>query len=195
MRRKTTKIENDFKKDIPEYSDDRIREILKLRDHYQPEAAKMAIDEAIKRGIIFSEQDLFAEEYMVKELESSIFPSIKKEDNRTKIRRSIARSLAVCGAIPTAFGILQMYQGKSIEGVLILLFGLIWLYCAVDLIKNYNKMFVYVILLESIIALVYVSTKLILTQHMVYFDYFVPVVLFLLIVYGLFFMKRIAESK
>ena len=54
LRRSSTKINADFRKDIPEYSDERIIEILKQRDHYQAEAAQLAIEEAIKRGIIFS---------------------------------------------------------------------------------------------------------------------------------------------
>lgn len=189
------KAENDFTKDIPEYSDERIVEILKQRDHYQPEAAKLAVDEAIKRGIIFSEQDLFSEDYKSKELGFSVFPPIKKEESRNKIRQSIARSLMICGVLSVAFGILQIYNGSSVEGGLIFVFGLVWVYCAAQLIKNYQKIFVYGILVEAIITMVYVVAKLVLMQRFVVFDYFVPGALFLLVVYGLFFLKRVGEQK
>ena len=38
-----SKREVDFKEDISKYSDEQLKEVLKLRDHYQPEAAKLAV--------------------------------------------------------------------------------------------------------------------------------------------------------
>ena len=62
---KTKKITNKpgFKTLIPEYSDAELIKILKVRDHYQSEAIAIAVEEAIKRGIINSEQDLLAKEF------------------------------------------------------------------------------------------------------------------------------------
>lgn len=191
MFKRNSKINADYKKDIPEYSDERITEILRQRDHYLPEAAKLAIEEAIKRGIIFSEQDLFADEYKVEELQTSIFPKIKKPENQQKIRKSIARSLVLCGVMPVVLGMVQTNKGNPIEGGLILLFGLLWIYFSSQLIKAYHKLFVFSLISASALSLAYIYTKLILAGISAFFDFSLPAALFLLIIYGLLFLKRI----
>jgi len=193
LRRTKTKITADFRKDIPDYSDERIIEILKQRNHYLPEAAKLAIEEAIKRRIIFSEQDLFAKEYQVEELKTSLFPKIIKPENQQKIRKSIARSLVICGVIPVVFGLVQSNRGNPVEGSLILLFGLLWIYFSSQLIKGYHKLFVFLLISASTLLLAYIYTKLILAGISAFFDFFLPAALFLLIIYGLLFLKRIYE--
>ncbi len=193
LRRSTTKINADFRKDIPEYSDKRIIEILKQRDHYQPEAAKLAIEEAIKRGIIFSEQDLFAEEYIVEELDTKLIPKIRKAKNKEKIRRSLARTLVLFGIMPLVFGFVQINSANQLEGVLILLAGLLWMYLSAQLIKQYQKLFIHVLLALSLLAIAYVYTKLILANGFVIFDFFLPGVLLGLLVYGLLFLKKLGD--
>ena len=42
-KKRYSKSEVDFREDIPNYSDEQLKEVLKLRDHYQPEAAQLAI--------------------------------------------------------------------------------------------------------------------------------------------------------
>lgn len=190
FRRLTSNITADFRTDIPEYSDERIVEILKQRDHYQPEAAQLAINEAIKRGIIFSEQDLFAEEYKVEELKYSMIPKIVKPENKNKIRKSIARSLVICGVMPMVFGLVKLNAGAPIEGGLILLLGLFWIFCAAQLIKTYQKVFILALLALSIVSLAYILVKVLLAKSFVFMDVFIPTSLFLLIIYGLFFLKR-----
>lgn len=194
FRKITSNTTSDFNIDIPEYSDERIIEILKQRDHYQTEAAKLAIDEAIKRGIIYSEQDLFADEYKVEPLESSIIPKIVKQENKNKIRRSIARSLVICGVLPMVYGLVKMNSGSTIEDGLILFVGIGWIFCSSQLIKAYQKVFVFTLMAASTISLAYILLKLLLAKSFVFMDFFIPLSLCLLIIYGLFFLKRTSEN-
>ena len=46
-----------FEEQFLDISDQEIVNILKMRKHYQPEAAQTAVNEALKRGIIHSEDD------------------------------------------------------------------------------------------------------------------------------------------
>jgi hypothetical protein len=193
FRKLTSNAKTDFETNIPEYSDEKIIEILKQRDYYQAEAAKLAINEAIKRGIIFSEQDLFADDYKVEELKFSMIPKIVKPENKDKIRKSIARSLVICGVMPLVFGFLKLNSGNTVEGGLILLLGLTWIFSAAQLVKSYQSLFVFVLLADSIISFAYVLFNILLSKSFVFMDVFIPVSLFLLIVYGLFFLKRICE--
>ncbi len=195
FRRPSANNGNDFRKDIPEYSDERIIQILKQRDHYLPEAAKLAVEEAIKRGIIYSEQDLFADEYKPEELNISFFPRIYKAGNKNKIRKSLARSFVIYGVMPLVFGLVEMNKGKEIEGSLIVLFGMLWIFMSGQLIKAYKKKYLLSLLGFSILAAVYVYAKLILAKSVIFFDFFLPGVLFLLMVYALLFLKRIGETE
>uniref|UniRef100_UPI0032165B48 hypothetical protein n=1 Tax=uncultured Draconibacterium sp. TaxID=1573823 RepID=UPI0032165B48 len=195
FRKLQTNKDSDFRKTISEYPDEKIVEILKQRDHYQPEAAKLAIEEAIKRGIIFSEQDLFSDEFKVEELDRSLFPKIKDARIEKRIRRSIARSLVICGIMPVVFGLLQSNKGHRIEGSLILLFGLLWIYISAQLIKNYNKTFVFILLFGALLSYVYVVVKLMALHRFIFMDFFIPSVLFLLIAYGLLFLKSFSRNN
>jgi hypothetical protein len=85
-------IENqvpEFIKIIAGYTDDELRKVLKKRKLYQKEAAEFAIQEAIRRGIIYSDQDLFAKEFKDEPDKFSIFPSIENEKTSTKFKTSI----------------------------------------------------------------------------------------------------------
>ncbi len=159
-----------------------------------PEVAQLAVEEAIKRGIINSEQDLLAEEYKVEEITFSWFPKVEDEINRTKIRKSIARSFVLGGVIPLVFGLVKMNNGTAIEGSLMLAFGLLWIFCSSQLIKFYQEIFVRILIAGSLLALTYILKQLIPSGNSVFMDYFIAVVLFVLINYGLLFLHKINRS-
>nr|WP_319267679.1 hypothetical protein [uncultured Draconibacterium sp.] len=185
-----SKREVDFREDIPNYSDEQLKEVLKLRDHYQPEAAKLAIGEALKRGIINSEQDLFSEEFRCEEIQFSLFPKIKRDRNRIKIRRSIARSLVICSVLPVVYGLVEMKTGNRWEGAAILLFGLLWLFCSAQLIKLYHVLFIRSLMAGTILGVSYICYRLISSQTYIFMDFFLVLVLAGLIFYGLIFLAR-----
>ncbi|MCY1723368.1 hypothetical protein OU798_23660 [Prolixibacteraceae bacterium Z1-6] len=194
FRKLKSNTDSDFRTEIPQYSDEKIVDILKKRDYYQPEATKLAIEVAIKRGIIFSEQDLFSDEYNVEELDRSLFPKIHDPKIQKRIRKSIARSLVICGIMPIVFGLLQSNKGNKVEGSLILLFGVLWIFVSAQLIKNYHKTFVIMLLAGAFLSLVYIVTKLILLHRFIFMDFFIASILFLLIAYGLLFIKNISKK-
>lgn len=193
-RRLSTKTNADYRTDIPEYSDEQLIEILKQRDYYQPEAAQMAIDEAIKREIIYSEQDLFSDEYKVEELETSLFPNIKKTRNKDRIRRSLARSFVLLGILPLVFSFIQTNKGSQIEGGMLFIVGALWIFCSAHLIKQFQFVLIHTLGLLSILGLVYIYAKLLLAHVAVFFDFFLPGILFALLIYALAFLKKINEA-
>nr|WP_319999737.1 hypothetical protein [uncultured Draconibacterium sp.] len=182
--------EVDFREDIPNYSDEQLKEVLKMRDHYQPEAAKLAIQEALRRGIINSEQDLFSEEYRCEEIQFSLFPKIKRDRNRIKIRKSIARSMVISSALPVVYGLVEMRTGNKWEGAAILLFGLLWLFCSAQLIKMFHVFFVRCLMAGTVLGVLYIFYRLISLQTTVFMDFFLVLVFTGLIFYGLIFLAR-----
>jgi len=192
--KKDTKDDIDFNTLISEYSDEKLISALKQRTYYNPEAEKFLVEEAIKRGIIFSEQDLLAEEYRVEDLHFSFFPSIKDNKIRARIRKSIARSSVIAGIIPVAFGLLQLNKGVTVEGSLILFFGLFWIFSSSQLVKAFHKLYVWLLLSASFLSMVYIVVRFILTKDTVFMDVFIPVIVFGFIIYGMVFLKKMHKD-
>lgn len=185
---------SDFHEAIPEYSDKELIGILKKRDQYQKEAADLAIQEAIKRGLIHSEQDLFSEEYKSKPVTPSLFPEIEKEEIKNKIRKSIARGLLLAGMIPLVWGVIEMSRRSLIEGVLLVIPGLVWSYGAVKIMREYNDKMISVLFSMLILSLAYIVKVLLQLKGLKTMDFAIPIVLLLLISYGLIYLKRMHKQ-
>ncbi len=123
---------------IPEYSDAEILNILKKRNHYQPEAARLVISEALKRGLINSEDDLLEKEFRTKPLKKTLFPQIEDKQQKKKISRSITRGLLITGVIPVIFGILKLNEGAQVEGSFVTIGGVLWIIFASKNIRKIN---------------------------------------------------------
>ena len=182
----------DYVRLIPEYSDEEILNILKKRKHYQPEAAELAIKEAIKRDLIHSEQDLFSKEFQVNPLQKSLFPEIENEKSRKKIVKSIARGLLISGLIPTIFGFLKLNEGNFIEGGILILGGLLWIILATQLIREVSKTVINSFYFLFFIAAIFSVKLLLLKSDLVFMDVFILVVIFSLLFYGLTYIHRLS---
>lgn len=194
LRGKSKKTDTDFRESIPEASDEEIVQILKKRSYYIPEAAELAITEAIKRGIIHSEQDLLAEEYREEELSFTWFPRIHDLFTRAKIRKSIARSLVIAGVIPLVYGMLEMNRGVRWEGSLILVFGLLWMFLAAQLNRHYHKNFVWGLLGCDVIGAAFVFFRIFRHSEKLFLDLFIAGALFVLVTYGLSYLVLMRRS-
>lgn len=190
MRKKSINKNNkaDFKTLIPGYEDQEILEILKKRTYYQPEATDLAIKEAIKRGLIHSEQDLFAEEFRVNPMRYRLFPSIEREDQKNKIRKSIARGLIITGALPTIWGIIRALDGVVIEGIILVILGALWIFLSLRISRKIEKDAVFILFVLLALFAIYITKILLSLRGIVFMDVFVPVFLSGLIVYGLLFL-------
>lgn len=181
----------DFREAIPNYTDEQLKEVLKLRDHYQPEAARLAIQEALKRQLINTEQDLLSEEYRSKEISFSWFPKIRRDRNRIKIRRSIARSLVIVSVLPVVYGLVEMKTRNNwFQGAAILLFGLLWLFCSAQLIKYYSVLLLRLLMGGTVLAALYIVFSLARKGTLILFDLFLVCAVVGLIFYGLVFILK-----
>ncbi len=188
---KIDKNNADFNTMIPEYNDSEIINILIQRKHYQPGAVDLAIKEAIKRGLINSEQDLFSEEYQVKPLKYSLFPTIESEKNKAKTRKSISRGLILIGLLPVVWGFVKINNEFLIEGGILLLLGIVWILLASKLNRSGNNKIVIFLFVVLLLSSVYIVKILIGLKAPTTMDIFVPVVLYLLVAYGLLFIRRL----
>ncbi len=182
---------SDFRSSIPNYSDEEILVILKKRKQYQPEAAELAVQEAIKRRLINSEQDLFSEKFQEKPSKFRWFPIINDDKNNDKIRKSIARVLLITGAVPTVWGVLEISKSVSVEGVLLVILGAVWIYISVQLMRVVQERMVNLLFILLAAAVAYIVKLFIGMKGLVVMDFVIPGVLFLFITYGLLFIRRL----
>lgn len=187
---KINKIAKDYKKDIPEYNDDEILEILKKRKYYQEEAVNIALEEALNRGLIQTEQDLFEEDFRPEPLKFRIFPKIEDEKNKNKIRKSIARSTLITGIIPLIWGFLLINAEKNIEGGIFLLAGICWIYFASGLIRKYNQKILNTLFVITALSFIVVLYELFTMRTKQFMDFFIVAVLYGLLTYGLLFINK-----
>ena len=181
----------DFKEVMGTLNDEALTEVLRKRNLYQPEAARSAIDEAIRRGLINSEEDLLSEKYRIQPLKTRLFPEIENEHLRVKIRKSISRSLLISGILPLIFGVIRIQSGNLNEAALILIFGLIWSAFSFRLMKSFSRNIICFLLILAGISLFYIIRLLAGQSGINLIDKIAVSFFYLLLFYGLLFLLRL----
>jgi uncharacterized membrane-anchored protein len=180
-----------LKEFINKQTDEEILDILKKRKHYQPEAVEIAVEEAIERKLINSGQDLVKPEFQAEPLKRSLFPTIEHEKTRKKVRKSLGRSLLIVSLLPLIFGFTRFNAGNIAEGIGLFVFALIWGGFSTQIMLKGGRRNVNILLALSVLSVAYVGIYLQSMIQFSYFDHFVVVAFFLLIFYGLFFVRRL----
>lgn len=183
----------EFEGIIAGYNDDELRKVLKKRKLYQKEAADFAIVEAIRRGIIYSEQDLFASEFKHEPEKFSIFPTIENEKARTKFIKSITRSLLIIGAVPMVWGSVRFFEAQSLEGILIFIFGAAWSITSFQLMRSLNIKLIYFMFVLLILLVAYLVKTLISYRSINAMDIIVSIVSVGFIIYGIGFLNKLKD--
>lgn len=181
----------DFKEVMGTLNDEALTEVLRKRNLYQPEAARSAIDEAIRRGLINSEEDLLSEKYRIQPLKTRLFPEIENEHLRVKIRKSISRSLLISGILPLIFGAIRIQSGNLNEAALILIFGFIWSAFSFRLMKSFSRNIICFLLILAGISLFYIIRLLAGQPGINLIDKIAVSFFYLLLFYGLLFLLRL----
>ena len=175
------------------HTDEQILEILKKREQYQPEAVDVAVKEAISRKLIHSEQDLFSPEFSPEPLKRKLIPEIHREKNKNRIRKSLGRSLLIAGVLPLIFGFVRYNSGQLFEGIGILVFGLTWMFLSAQIIRKGSKSVIHLLLGIAFASLIYVGYLFADSKSVIFMDVFIIAVLYLLVFYGLFFVRKLVE--
>lgn len=186
-------INSDFKEIINKHTDEQILEILKKRDYYQPEAVKIAVEEAIERKLIHSEQDLFSPEFSTEPLKRKLIPDINREKNRKRIRKSLSRSLLIAGVLPLIFGFVQYNNNHVIEGVVLLVFGLFWMFISSQLMRKGSKQNVVILIVSAFLSMFYVAYLFAGRKSVIFMDVFIVALIYLFIFYGLLFIRKLVN--
>ena len=182
-----------FEEIMGNMDDQALYNVLKHRNDYIPEAVKVAIHEAVKRGIIPSEHELPSAESDKNSSGSLLFPEIGNTVIRNRIRKSISRSLTIAGIIPAIWGIVRLNEGFETEGLIILAFGIIWIGSSVRLMQQFSKKNVTLLFGLSAISFLYITRLMIGLSSSGFLDWFIILMIYLLISYALLFILRLQK--
>ncbi len=184
-----------FKIELGNYSDKEVLEILKKRDHYNEVASKLAIEEAIERGLILSEQDLFDEKFKVGPMPNKLFPPVGQPQVRKKIIRSIGRGLLLAGLIPLIYGVVEIVQGGMFEPIILILLGGTWVFNAYQLMIKQKLSNLNLILLMALASLVYAGSLFFQMKSIQVMDIALAVILYSLLFYGAFYARKLITAQ
>lgn len=186
--------EPDFAAVYAGLSDEDLLNVLKRRSHYRPEAVEVAIREAIERGMIHSEQDLFDERFQEEKVHFSWFPVPHNAKSRKMVKRSIVRSLVLTGLIPLVYGAYQFYLGKDEFAESAGIFGVLWIVLAFLLGRWRTESIVVALAAADILAGTFLIKYLIESGSPV-IEFFIVIALMLMVLYGLIFYYLIDKKE
>lgn len=183
----------EFRQIIAGYSDGELRKVLRKREHYQKEAAEFAISEAIKRGLINSEQDLLSPEYRQLPEKFSIFPLVENEKVRARFIRSITRAFIILGALPMFLGGKIIFKTQNFEGFLLFVAGAAWSIISFNLMKSINTKLIFALYFLLILVVAYFVKMFVLVNFLKVVDVIFTVIVIGFIAYGTGFLNRLKE--
>lgn len=192
---KEIQTEVDYQEKYKQFSDAEIREILLLRNSYQEKAAQAAIQEAISRGIIQSEQDLFSEAYRQPTNQPGrFFPNIRKPEQKERILSSIYRINYILGIIPFIFAGLNYSKGEFTPCVIFAGVGIGWMFLNFRLSKTKSGLLLNLMFALVILAFAYSIYYVYILKSPQVMDFAVTVIAFLIPAYCLLFARSILKN-
>lgn len=182
-----------FREVMRRHSDDELVKVLKKRKHYQPEAARHAVEEAVSRGIINSEQDLYSEKFTEISPKTKLFPEIENPVARKKVRRSISRSLLLVGVIPLVWCLARWNVNTLPVSMMVLSYSLLWIGLSAGLSITKNVRFAYGLLFLLVPGLIFLVRMMLQNRFLLAYEIVVPVMLTFLILYGVGYLHKLKD--
>ena len=116
--------DNSYEYKLREVSNEQIISILQYRNHFQPLAVEAAINEALKRNIISSVNDLNKKAFQPQPVRfRSLFPIGTSNAHTFAIFKSLCRIFYGFGLLPAIFSLVQFTNHKIYSGLIALVFA------------------------------------------------------------------------
>jgi hypothetical protein len=190
---------NDFRNHLQIHmkglTDNELKDVLKKRKQYQTEAAGLAVQEALRRGIIQSEDDLASPAFAEPGTRFTLFPFPEEKDANIKLFRSLTRSLMIVGLIPVVFGVMKFTLAKYVEGTSLISIGVLWIAFAWFAMEKREVKFLYPVLALACLSMIYAGRILMVIKSLRWSDFLIPLVLYLAIFYLIFYARSILRKN
>jgi hypothetical protein len=182
---------NSFEYRLKEVSDEEIVSILRNREHYQPQAVKAAIREAIKRGIIESIEDLEKDEYKPQSIPKSIFPISMVKSQNEAIFKSLCRICYFFGGIPFIMGFFQIANHHLMIGIFAVVFGISMVYLTIKLEKERKPFLSQFMLFLNVPAIGFAIYRLTSFGSLLIMDIFIIAVTIIVLFYTTLYIYKL----
>ena len=178
------------------HTDNQILEILKKRKDYQDAAVEAAVQIAMERQLIHSEQDLFSSEFqIVQSKESRFFPDISNAYQRQKLSGSIFRFIYILSLVPLVYALLKYGEGEMNLTYTGIATGLIWFLFSFLLNRTRNVvLFIPLFILLLSISLV-IGVKIFFSNSFRYLDLVMLLIGTMLPFYLLLLLRKLILTK
>ncbi len=134
--KKKNNNEVDLKERFSEISNEEIISILIHREHFDTNAADLAIEEALKRKIINSVDELETEKFAPKPIPPrSIFPIAHTKQQNETILKSMCRIFYGFGLVPLIYAFMY-FQSNKLQSIVAIVLGLLIILLAAKLNKS-----------------------------------------------------------
>lgn len=187
---------NKFHERYANYTDAQILEILKNQKDYQENARSAAVNIAIERLLIHSEQDLLSPEFQnSRSTKLSLFPEINTAYHHQRLVNSIFRFLYVLSFLPVVYGVLKYSEGNIDQTIWGICIGVVWLLMVI-LLKRTQKTVVLAPLFGILILLGVSSSFKIAANHPIrILDLVILIIGMILPAYLLIYVKKLIQNK
>jgi hypothetical protein len=178
------------------YSDNHIMEILKNHKDYKESAVSAAVQIAIERQLIHSEQDLIAPEFQsVTPSGVKLFPVISNPYHYKKTVASIFRVLFMVGLIPLIFGIMKYAEGKINMTIPALVVSLGWMLLSFLLLRTKRILILIIQFIILIFTISSIAYYLIIQEVFPKIDMVMLAIGSLITIYLILYLKKLIQTK
>jgi len=186
---------NNFYNRYTAYTDIQILEILRNHKDYRESAKNAAVQIAIERKIINSEQDLLSPEYQnVKIFKFSIFPEIKNAYHLQRLAGSIFRFLYVMALVPIIYGFLKYGEGLIDQAYLGVGIGVLWFSFALLLQNTRKPIFFFLLFSMLLILSIFAGFKIFTSENYLIMDLVMLFIGILLPSYLMIYLKKLIQN-
>ncbi len=173
-----------------------IKEILENHKDYQEPAVTAAVQIAIERRLINSEQDLFAPEFQSATPHGvKIFPVITNSYYYKKTVASIFRVLFIVGIMPLIFGLMKYAEGKITMTITALIVGSVWLLLTFFLLRTKRIQIIFLQLILLVLTISSIAYSLIVQEVFHRVDMAILIIGFFISLYLLLYLKKLIQTK
>ncbi len=181
-----------FEYRLKEMSDEEIIIILKFREHYQPQAVKDAIKEALKRGIISSIEDLDKDEFKPQALPAkSLFPIGYTEAQNIAIFKSLCRTFYIIGILPLIFSYFLFRDKMIIQAITSVIISLSVLFIIFKIEKTKLIWLTQLIMILNIPAIIFAIYTITNSTDFTKLDYAAIIIIVLVLLYISLYLNKI----
>jgi hypothetical protein len=186
--------DNSFEYRLKEVSDEEIISILRYREHFNPQAVKAAVKEALKRGLIESVDDLNKPDFSPLPIPPrSIFPIGANRTYTFAIFKSLCRIYYGFALIPFIYGIFSIVGGTVFIGLAAIIAAIGVMFVINRLEKKVELFWANTLVFVNLPAIAWGTFYLSFKSNLAIMDIFSVAVVVIVLLYSSIYLRKLTN--